>query len=97
MSDTPPHPAPDAEPAFVAPATDAAPDAAPLGVDVPPVVHGCPVDPRSTSRSLVVHCNRDRYVELCRGLKADGYGLPVGVTGVDYLTHPGRDLPAGIT
>jgi NADH-quinone oxidoreductase subunit C len=30
-------------------------------------------------------------------LKGDGYELPVGVTGVDYLTHPGRDLPAAIT
>ena len=29
-------------------------------------------------------------------LKDDGYELPVGVTGVDYLTHPGRDLPDGI-
>ena len=22
--------------------------------------------------------------------------MPIGVSGVDYLTHPGRDLPAGI-
>ena len=33
---------------------------------------------------------------LMNALKADGYDLPVGVTGVDYLTHPGRDLPGGI-
>jgi NADH-quinone oxidoreductase subunit C len=93
MSDTPQSPAPDAEPAFVQATTDVAT----LGIDVPDVVHGCPVDRHSTSRSLVVHCNRDRYLELCGGLKTDGYALPVGVTGVDYLTHPGRDLPEGIT
>jgi len=56
--------------------------------------HGCPVI--DSLGAAVVHCNRDRYLELCSGLKADGYALPVGVTGVDYLTHPGRDLPEGI-
>ena len=59
-----------------------------------PTVHGCPVD--ESSGATVVHCNRDRYLDLCRGLKADGYAMPVGVTGVDYLTHPGRLLPDGI-
>ena len=44
-----------------------------------------------------VHANRDGYLPLMTALKSDGFDLPVGVTGVDYLTHPGRDLPAGIT
>jgi NADH-quinone oxidoreductase subunit C len=57
-------------------------------------VHGCPLDRRSGS--VAVHCNRDQYLALCTALKADGYAMPVGVTGVDYLTHPGRDLPDGI-
>jgi NADH-quinone oxidoreductase subunit C len=57
-------------------------------------LHGCPVEERHGA--VVVHCNRDRYLELCQALKADGYDLPVGVTGVDYLTHPGRELPQGI-
>lgn len=56
--------------------------------------HGCPVV--NADGSSVVHCNRERYLELCRGLKGDGYSMPVGVTGVDYLTHPGRLLPDGI-
>jgi NADH-quinone oxidoreductase subunit C len=30
------------------------------------------------------------------GLKVDGYNMLIGVCGVDYLTHPGRDLPEGI-
>jgi NADH-quinone oxidoreductase subunit C len=57
-------------------------------------VHGCPVDPRPGA--VVVHCNRGDYLALMNDLKADGYDLPVGVSGVDYLTHPGRDLPGGI-
>ncbi len=73
-----------------------APDAAPGVVEPsgPVSVHGCPVD--DSSGATVIHCNREQYVALCRGLKADGYAMPVGVTGVDYLTHPGRLLPDGI-
>jgi NADH-quinone oxidoreductase subunit C len=70
-----------------------APDTAPAP-EPQELLHGCPVTESSGAR--VVHCNRDGYLELCRGLKADGYAMPVGVTGVDYLTHPGRDLPDGI-
>ncbi|MDA8044909.1 MAG: NADH-quinone oxidoreductase subunit C [Actinomycetota bacterium] len=57
-------------------------------------LHGCPVVDGPNTR--VVHCNRDRYLDLCRALRADGYAMPIGVTGVDYLTHPGRVLPEGI-
>lgn len=57
-------------------------------------LHGCPVV--ESFGATVVHCNRERYLELCGDLKADGYTMPIGVTGVDYLTHPGRDLPEGI-
>jgi NADH-quinone oxidoreductase subunit C len=57
-------------------------------------LHGCPVTDAVGTR--IVHCNREAYLGLCRGLKADGYAMPVGVTGVDYLTHPGRQLPEGI-
>ena len=59
-----------------------------------PLLHGCPVD--ESSGATVVHCNREDYLDLCRGLKDDGFVMPIGVTGVDYLTHPGRLLPAGI-
>jgi len=57
-------------------------------------LHGCPSE--MLFGAAVVHCNRDSYLELCRALKADGYVMPVGVSGVDYLTHPGRSLPEGI-
>ncbi len=57
-------------------------------------LHGCPVT--DAVGTQVVHCHRDAYLDLCRSLKADGYAMPIGVTGVDYLTHPGRSLPDGI-
>ncbi len=78
-----------------APGPPAAEDPLPAEPPSPPTLHGCPLDERSGAR--VVHCNRDGYLPLMRALKDDRYDLPVGVTGVDYLTHPGRDLPAGIT
>ena len=57
-------------------------------------LHGCPVV--QSLGAAVVHCNREDYLRLCAGLKADGYAMPIGITGVDYLTHPGRALPDGI-
>jgi NADH-quinone oxidoreductase subunit C len=62
--------------------------------DGPPALHGCPLDPHPGA--VVVHVNRDGYLPLMTALKEDGYDLPVGVTGVDYLTHPGRELPPTI-
>jgi NADH-quinone oxidoreductase subunit C len=64
------------------------------GAVAPDLLHGCPVSGSAGAR--VVHCQREAYLDLCRALKADGYAMPVGLTGVDYLTHPGRDLPEGI-
>jgi NADH-quinone oxidoreductase subunit C len=60
----------------------------------PELLHGCPLS--EMAGATIVHCNRDAYLDLCRALKADGYTMPIGVTGVDYLTHPGRQLPEGI-
>lgn len=39
----------------------------------------------------------DQYVAVVKSLLADGFDVCVDVTGVDYLTHPTRSLPAGIT
>jgi NADH-quinone oxidoreductase subunit C len=57
-------------------------------------MHGCPL--MDSFGASVVHCNSEQYLALCTALKGDGYALPVGLTGVDYLTHPGRELPATI-
>jgi NADH-quinone oxidoreductase subunit C len=73
-----------------------APVVAPAQPEVQPLdtLHGCPVV--DSLGAIVVHCNREQYLDLCTALKSDGYDMPIGVTGVDYLTHPGRALPEGI-
>lgn len=59
-----------------------------------PELHGCPV---SESRGqVVVHPSRDQYVGLLKKLLDEGYALCSDLTAVDYLTHRGRPLPAGI-
>jgi NADH-quinone oxidoreductase subunit C len=45
----------------------------------------------------VIHPTRESYLETVRALAGDGFSMCVDVTGVDYLTHPGRRLPDGIT
>lgn len=59
-------------------------------------MHGVPL---TTSRGqLVLHPSRDEYLDVVRALRDEGYLVCVDVTGVDYLTHPGRtDLPPGVT
>ena len=60
----------------------------------PEQLHGVPV---SWSRGQqVLHPRRDQLVELVRALHDDGYLMCLDVTGVDYLTHPGRPLPDGV-
>jgi NADH-quinone oxidoreductase subunit C len=76
-------------------ATEGSPGEA-VTADAPPAtLHGAPLV--DSHGSAVVHTNRDGYLALMEALRGDGYDLIVGVTGVDYLTHPGRDLPASIT
>ena len=60
----------------------------------PRMLHGCPVV--DDLGATVVHTDRDAYPALMAALKDDGYEMCVGVSGVDYLTHPGRKLPEGI-
>jgi NADH-quinone oxidoreductase subunit C len=43
-----------------------------------------------------VHTGPSGYLTLMEGLFKDGFEACIGVTGVDYLTHPGRALPDGI-
>ena len=39
---------------------------------------------------LVIHPSRDDYPALLKTLHDDGYHSVIDLTGVDYLTHPGR-------
>ena len=57
-------------------------------------LHGCPVTETFGQRS--VHADRARYLALMEALYRDGFEACIGVTGVDYLTHPGRALPPDI-
>jgi NADH-quinone oxidoreductase subunit C len=95
MSEATSNGAPSSSPDPTASGSDVSPEdggsAAPPGS---PTVHGCPS--YTQPGTVVVHCNRGDYLPLMTALKADGYNLPVGVTGVDYLTHPGRDLPPSV-
>jgi len=40
---------------------------------------------------------REQYFDLVAAFKADGFELCVDVCGVDYLEHPDRYLPEGVT
>src|SRR5437899_1851455 len=42
----------------------------------------------------VLHPDRERYLEVVRGLRDDdGFNVCVDLCAVDYLVHPGRALP----
>jgi NADH-quinone oxidoreductase subunit C len=45
----------------------------------------------------VLHTERDGYHDLIVALRDEGFELCLDVTAVDYLTFPGRALPAGVT
>ena len=44
----------------------------------------------------VLHPSRETYVEVVSALRDRGYAMCADVTAVDYLSHPGRELPPGI-
>ena len=71
-------------------ATDAAEAA-----DETPMLHGCPIT--DSHGDEVVHPTREQYVEVARALADEGYTLATDLCGVDYLLHPDRRLPEGIT
>ena len=58
-------------------------------------LHGCPVSYSRGQR--VVHPSRADHVKVLKKLLDDGYTMCSDLTAVDYLTHPGRELPEGIT
>ncbi len=58
-----------------------------------------PEVPRSEGRQVeeIAYPGRDRYLELVAAYKASGFEMLSDLVGVDYLTHPGRTLPDGVT
>ena len=60
----------------------------------PELVHGCPVV--ESFGQKVVFVPRDKYISVVKALVVDGFDVCVDLTGVDYLTHPARTLPADV-
>ena len=76
-----------------APGGEPAEEAAPPEPE-PEVWHGAVVD-RPLGQT-VLHVRPEQYVEVAHALFEEGFAMCLEVTGVDYLTHPGRSLPAGV-
>ncbi len=78
--------------------TDVANDTGAAASEMPPaapVLHGCPVT--DSFGQTVLHVARDRYVAVVKALVDEGYAMCADLTAVDFLTHPGRSLPAGVS
>jgi NADH-quinone oxidoreductase subunit C len=71
-----------------------APDKADPAADEIATLHGHPLV--DSLGQAVVHVPREGYVALVKALLDDGYVQASDLCGVDYLTHPGRALPAGV-
>ncbi|MGH9297314.1 MAG: NADH-quinone oxidoreductase subunit C [Acidimicrobiales bacterium] len=53
--------------------------------------------PAATVRGqLVLHPSREDYLKVCRALKDGGFEMCADLCAVDYLNHPGRELPGGV-
>jgi NADH-quinone oxidoreductase subunit C len=61
----------------------------------PELLHGAPVVSDGRGQR-VVHASREQYRAVMEGLKGDGFNFCADLCGIDYLTHPGRALPAGV-
>ena len=77
--------------------SDVTPDEATDAPEAPPepeLLHGAPVTDARGQRT--VFPARDGYAALLKACKDDGYNFCADLTAVDYLSHPGRRLPAGV-
>ena len=50
----------------------------------------------ASGEEQVLHPTREQLLDVVQALHDDGYLMCLDVTAVDYLTHPGRDLPDGV-
>ncbi|MEY4338855.1 MAG: NADH-quinone oxidoreductase subunit [Actinomycetota bacterium] len=62
---------------------------------VAPTMHGVPLTDSHGQR--VLHPSRDTYVKVLRALLDETFTMCADLTAVDYLTHPGRTLPEGVS
>ncbi len=59
-----------------------------------PTLYDLPVT--ESSGQLVLYPSIDELVATVSAMRADGYVSVIDLCGADYLSHPGRPLPAGI-
>jgi NADH-quinone oxidoreductase subunit C len=59
------------------------------------MLYDCPTSDQHGQQ--VVYAPRKRYAEVLSAMFADSYTMCVDLTAVDYLTHPGRTLPDGVS
>src|SRR5438874_13464556 len=63
-------------------------------VEEPALIHGAP---SSLSRDqLVVHVNKESYLEIVTALRDDGYAFCSDLTAVDYLLAIDRPVAVGV-
>jgi len=63
--------------------------------ELPPSMYGVPLTDSRGQR--VLHPTRAQYVATVRALLDDTFTMCADLTAVDFLTHPGRPLPDGIS
>lgn len=56
--------------------------------------NGSPVDESRGQEVLFV--SKDQYIDKVKSLALDGFEMCVDLTAVDFLVHPGRNLPTDI-
>jgi NADH-quinone oxidoreductase subunit C len=71
---------------------DTAPDA-----PAPTPSGGSSARRRRAAASEVLFPTRSQYVDVVSGLRDEGFETCADLCAVDYLTHPGRSLPEGVT
>lgn len=63
--------------------------------DEVPTRHGVPTT-TGVDGMVELHPTAEQYVDTVQALREEQHHMLLDLTAVDYLTHPGRDLPAGI-
>jgi len=75
--------------------TEVPADATETGAPEPPMRHGVPVS--WSCDQEVLHPGRADYLRVVKALVDEGFHFCSDLAATDYLTHPGRPLPAEVT
>ncbi|MDQ3106939.1 MAG: NADH-quinone oxidoreductase subunit C [Actinomycetota bacterium] len=70
-------------------------DVTPAPEPEPELLHGAPVVIDARGQTVAFPA-RDGYRAFMQAMKAGGFVFCSDLCGVDYLAHPGRDVPAGV-